>query len=297
MTSPNTHFYQPTSNNLANLYHLPSTPSTGSLYIPSYSLHPHTPASAIQSVFQLGKCSFLHFKFCFLRKKKCPSENAPVSFPTEFSLWRFCLRCPILLGDTSSTYCKKQSKRTHLLNIKKEKKITDHLLFWIMTVLYVFQLEWFWRNSYISFRLYFIYHICCLLALENTCISALVLNYQVVWENIYILRENIYILWETQMGAGPAWRMGKKSIPHPSANPREAGHHGPRKYWNILSCLQYHCFKSFLCSSLPPKLNGPIYYWLFNVMSWAALHNTKCSHGPSDNVSPLFISRNLSRGA
>lgn len=184
MTTPNTHFYQPTSNSLANLYHLPSTPSTGSLYIPSYSLHPHTPASAIQSVLQLRKCSFLHFEFSFHHKKKCPSENAPVSFPTGFSLWRSCLRFLNLLQNTSGTYYKKQSRRTHFLNITKEKKITDHLLFWIMTVLYVFQLEWFWRNTYISFHLYFIYDICCLLPLENTWISALVkITDVVIWEN------------------------------------------------------------------------------------------------------------------
>lgn len=174
MTTPNAHFYQPTSNSLANLYHLPSTPSTGSLYIPSYSLHPHTPASAIQSVFRLGKCSFLHLKFCFYHKKKCPSESALVSFPTEFSLWRFCLRFPILLQNTSGIYCKKQSKRTHFLNITKVKKITHYLSFLIITVLHIFQLEWFWRNPYISFHLYFVYHICCLLPLESTCISALV---------------------------------------------------------------------------------------------------------------------------
>lgn len=58
MTFPHTDFQQPTPNNLAKPYHLPSTPSTGSLYFPSYSLHPHTPASATQSVtlvFLLGE--------------------------------------------------------------------------------------------------------------------------------------------------------------------------------------------------------------------------------------------------
>lgn len=56
-----------------------------------------------------------------------------MSFPTEFSLWRFCLRFPILLQSTSGTYIKSNAKGhiSWALQRKRKKQATFYFGLWL----------------------------------------------------------------------------------------------------------------------------------------------------------------------